>query len=112
MVLKLIEIILAVLGSWDIARRLLPVHIPVALAELACVGLALVLLKWAGPTTITALCVPGALIVLSAVVTPGTHTPWGPRVMEAIRIYRQRHRQGMREARLSSRGVGQRIPPL
>jgi hypothetical protein len=109
---KLIEIVLAVLGSWDIARRLLPVHVPVAIAELACVGLALVLLKWAGPDTILALSVPGGFMVLSAVVTPGAHTPWGPRVLETIRIYRQRHRQGMREARLNGRGVGQRIPPL
>ncbi len=111
MLLKLIEIILAVLGSWDIARRLIPVHIPIALAELACIGLALVLLKWAGPTTITALCVPGAFIVLSAVVKPGSHTPWGSSVLEAIRIYRNRRRQGMRESRFANR-VGKRIPPL
>lgn len=109
---KLIEIIIAVLGAWDIARRLIPFHVPVVLAELACVGAALVLLKWADPTTVLALCVPGGFIVLSTVVKPGAHVPWGPRVMEAIRIYRQRHRTGMQEARLSGRGVGRRIPPL
>jgi hypothetical protein len=109
---KLIEIIIAVLGVWDIARRLLPFHVPVVLAELACVGLALALLKWADPITVLALCVPGGFIVLSTVVKPSPHVPWGPRVLEAIRIYRHRHRQTMREARMSGRGVGQRIPPL
>jgi hypothetical protein len=109
---KLIEIIIAVLGVWDIARRLIPFRVPVFLAEIACVGIALVLLKWAGPVTVLALCVPGGIMVLSTVVKPGPHVPWGPRALEAIRIYRHRHRVGMRESRLSGRGVGQRIPPL
>lgn len=112
MLLKLVEIILAVLGAWDIARRLIPFRVPVVVGKLACVGAAVLLLKFAGPTTITALCVPGALMVLATVVRPESHVPWGSRVMEAYRIYRQRHRQGMHEARLTSRGVGQRIPPL
>lgn len=108
---KLIEITLAVLGAWDIARRLIPFRVPVVVGKLACVGAAVALLKWADPITVLALCVPGGLMVLATVVRPESHVPWGTHVLEAIRIYRQRHRQGMRESRLSNR-VGQRIPPL
>lgn len=109
--LKLLEIVLAVLGTWDIARRLLPFRVPVAFAELACVGLGLTLNKWVTPTTLVALCVPGGLMVLAVVVSPAPYTPWGSHVLEAIRIFRQRRHQGMREARPANR-VGRRIPPI
>jgi hypothetical protein len=109
--LKLFEIILACTGCWDIIRRLLPVRVPVALAELATIGLGFVLYRWADPATLVALCVPGGLLVLAIVVSPAPHIPWGPQVLEAIRIFRQRRRQGMREARSASK-VGRRIPTL
>lgn len=110
--LKLFELVLAVLGGWDIARRLLPFRVPIAAGELACAGLAILLLKWAAPTIILALCVPGGIMVLSAIVSPEPHSPWGPQVMEMVRIYRQRHRHGMREAPPPVRKIGNRIPRL
>jgi hypothetical protein len=111
MLLKLLEVILACLGCWDIARRLLPFRVPVAVAELATIGLGLVLYRWADASILVPLCVPGGLMVLSVVVSPGPHAPWGSRALEAVRIYKQRHRQGMREARPTTR-VGRRIPKL
>lgn len=109
--LKLFEIVLAVLGCWDVLRRLLPFHVSVVVAELTCVGLGLVLYRWAGTAILVPLCVPGGLMVLNVVVSPEPHTPWGPRALEAVRIYKRRRQQGMREARPTSQ-VGRRIPPL
>lgn len=109
--LKLFEIVLAVLGCWDVLRRLLPFRVPVAVAEIACIGLGLALLRWATTDILLSLCVPGGLMVLNVVVSPAPHAPWGSQVAEAVRIYKRRHRQGMREARPTS-GVGRRIPPL
>jgi hypothetical protein len=108
--LRLFELVLAVLGCWDIARRLLPFRMTVAVAELTCAGLGLVLIKWADPIILLSLCVPGGLMVLNVIVSPEPHAPWGSRALEAVRIYRHRH-QGMRESRPANR-VGRRIPPI
>ncbi len=109
--LKLLELVLAVLGGWDIARRLLPFRVPVVLGEVACVGLATLLLKWGNDVTILSLCVPGAFMVLAIILSPEPHVPWGPRVLEVIRLYRQRHHPDMQQAR-PARKIGNRIPPL
>lgn len=109
--LRLLELVLAVLGGWDIARRLSPVRVPVLLGEMACAGLGAILYLYAEPVIILALCVPGALLLLATILSPAPHVPWGPRAMEIIRLYRQRHRQGMHESH-PARKVGNRIPPL
>jgi hypothetical protein len=110
--LKLFELVLAVLGSWDIVRRLLPVHVPVVLGKLACLGLGAALLKWASPTILLALCVPGGLMVLAIILSPEPHTPWGPYVTEAVRLFRRRRSGDMREARLVAPRIGNRVPRL
>lgn len=109
--LKLLELVLATLGSWDIARRLVPVRVPVLLGELGAAGLAAVLLKWADPIILLSLSVPGAFMVLAIILSPAPHVPWGPRVTEMARLYKGRHQQDMREGH-PVRKIGNRIPPL
>lgn len=108
--LRLLELVLACLGGWDTARRLIPVRVPVVVAELSCAGLGFVLLTWADTRIMLSLCVPGGLMVLATVVSPSSHIPWGPQVMEAYRLYRHRH-QGMRAAAPVSK-IGNRVPRL
>ena len=108
--LRLFELVLAVLGSWDIARRLLPCKVPVVVGKVACLALGAVLLRWASPTIVLALCVPGGLMVLAIVLSPEPYTPWGPYVTEAVKLYRRRH-QNMQETKPVTK-VGNRVPRL
>src|ERR1700723_3404960 len=95
----LFVLLLATLSSWEICRRLLPFRVPVVVAEIVTVGIALILIKWADQDILLSLSVPGGLMLLATVISTEPHTPWGPRVAEILKVARQRRHQTMREAR-------------
>ena len=91
-----ILVTLAALGSWDIIRRLLPVRVPTVAGKIIIVLLAWLLIRCAARDIVIALAVPGTLILVSGIMHPEPHTPWGPYLREYMGVHRhaqKRHRQ-------------------
>ena len=103
----LVILTLAVLGSWDISRRLLPVRVPVVLGKLACVMIAWALITAAPHVILFSLAVPGALMVLQTVIKPEPNVPWWAYVNLPTKP--KAGKPGV-QAQPPASGVGHRIP--
>jgi hypothetical protein len=103
---------LAVLGGWDILRRLLPAVLPSVLGKIICVAGAWSLLRWAPGSMILSLSAFGGLILVSNLVPAEPYTPWGEYVSDLIQLNRSRKARVLgREAHKRTK-PGRRLPTL
>lgn len=106
MLLHLFLVTMATLSVWDIARRLFPTALPVVVGKLAWVAVAWCLLRYVPGDMLLALCVPGTLMLLGALLNPEPNVPWGPTLLEALR----RLRKPPRSHEILPGRVGKRMP--
>jgi hypothetical protein len=104
-----ILITMAALGGWDILRRLLPVKVPPVAGKIILVLIAWALIRYGTSIIVYSLGVPGTLILVSRILNPEPHDPWGPYLAEAYRSvkYDRQKKQSHNQSR-----VGHRLPKL